>query len=457
MKLKLPPVVALLLEKRGAVIDKKLRATKSQLIDIWRAQGYVPHATVISFESAFGGLLLPDSPKMKKGEPVWLFGTFACLTEGGHSSPPGKAKKRVPVVNSPNDIIYYLDESGRAYAEDTIEDVSPVYYAADKTSLVSRIVFDDALFSRKDFSVDLPGLQGVELSKRFSLKLAKEASGTDRRFFTDARGEIIVVEDIKSKQTRFAGVTARHLKLVMPSTPKGAKSSPELKPFIGKPHVRIVAEQRTSLPDFFDELPDLRELEVSSNRLTALPESLLRAEQLTSLDLSFNPIDDLPAGIAGLKSLRSLSLRGCPIKTLPEALPEIKTLSNLNLSECAELDVDRALSVISRMPKLKDLTLPLSRSLTSLAPLANLSLKSLYLSGASVQHPDRLPSGLGQLKKLADLRIEYADDVAKLPDSAEDLNALRLIFSRKFTDDDIRKSVAKQMEKLYLQAFVKTL
>lgn len=457
MKLKLPPVVVSLLKKRGVVTDKKLRATKTQLINTCLAHGYVPSADVIAFEAAFGGMLMPEGPKMKKGEPVWLFGTYACLTEGGHSSPPGKAKKRVPVVNSPNDIIYYLDEKGRGYAEDTIEDVSPVYYAADRTSLVSRIVFDDALFSRKHFSVYLPGLQGEDLSRRFSLKLVKEASGADRRFFTDTRGDIIVAEDIKSKETRFAGVTARHLKLAMPATPKGAELSPDLKPFAGKSYVRLVGEQRTSLPDLFHELPDLRELEVSSNRLTALPESLFRAEQLTTLDLSFNPLKELPAGIAGMKGLRSLALRGCPIATLPEALAGLKNLSNLILSECRELDVDAALSIICRLPKLKDLTLPLSRSLTSLAPLANLSLKSLYLSGASVQHPVRLPSGLGRLKKLTDLRIEYADDVAQLPASAEDIDALRMIFSPKFTDDDIRRSVTKQMEKLYLQAFVRTL
>jgi hypothetical protein len=113
--------------------------------------------------------------------------------------------------------------------------------------------------------------------------------------------------------------------------------------------------------------------------------------------------------------------------------------------------------VIAKLPKLKELSLPLSRSLTSLAPLANVPIKTLYLRGTYVKHPDRLPSGLSQLKKLKDLRIEYADDIAQLPEAAEDIRALRLLFSPKFTDDDIRQSAARQPEKLYLQAFVKTL
>jgi hypothetical protein len=158
-----------------------------------------------------------------------------------------------------------------------------------------------------------------------------------------------------------------------------------------------------------------------------------------------------------MKALRSLSLRRCPLKVLPDALAGAKNLTKLILTECEELDLDAALQVIAKLPKLKELSLPLSRSLTSLAPLAQLPLKSLLLSGTCVQHPDRLPSGLGQLQKLADLRIEYADDVARLPEAPGDIRALRLLFSKRFTDADIRQSALRQPSKLYLRAFADTL
>jgi hypothetical protein len=221
--------------------------------------------------------------------------------------------------------------------------------------------------------------------------------------------------------------------------------------------LHIVGEQRTSLPDLFDDLPDLREVDVSINKLEALPDSLWRATQLTKLNLSFNPLKTLPEGIANMKALTSLVLRGCSLEMLPEALAGAKNLTTLNLTECKALDVDKVLLVIAKLPKLKELSLPLSRSLTSLAPLAKLPLKYLLLSGASVEHPKRLPGGVGQISALRDFNIEYANDVAELPEALEDVKALRLLFNKKFTDDDIRESARKQPEKLYLQKFAELL
>jgi hypothetical protein len=449
-----------MLKKRGAKMNAGLRATKSQLVKTCKEHRYPLHASVVAFEESFGGLVIPDEPKMKKGEPCWLFGTYACLTEGGHTSPRGgsKARKLVPVVCSPNDIIYYLDEQGRGYAEDTIEDISATLYADNGTSLVCRILFNDALFSRKETSVELPGLQGEALAKQLSLSLVKEASGKDFRFFSDDKGDVLVVEEIKTKRTRFAASTKSHFKLLKQRAATSAsKPSRELVPFLGKASIRMASEQRTSLPEFFEHLPDLKALDVSLNRLDTLPESLWRATQLTELDLSFNPLKTLPDGIGNMKALTSLSLRGCPLETLPDALAGAKNLTKLIITECEKLDLAGALPVIARLPKLKDLSLPLSRSLTSLAPLAHLPLKSLLLKGASVQHPKRLPSGLGQLKKLTDLRIEHADDIAQLPEAPEDVRALRLLFAKRFTDDDIRQSALKQPSKLYLRAFADTL
>jgi len=460
MKLKFPKVVLTMLKKRGGIMDAKLRATKAQLVKTCEEHKYTPHASVIAFEAAFGGLLIPDEGKLKKGEPCWLFGTHACLASGAHVAPRGgsKARKLVPVVYSPNDIIYYLNEQGQGYAEDTIEDPSVMFYADNGTSLVCRIVFNDALFSREETTLDLPGLQGEALAKQLSLALVKEASGKDIRYFSDAKGDVLVVEEIKAKRTRFAAATKKQFKLVKPPVVAGAdKATPEMIPHLGKSYVRMVSEQRTSLPDFFEHLPDLRDLDVSINRLETLPESLWRATQLTDLDLSFNPLKVLPDGIGNMKSLTKLSLRRCPIKTLSDALAGAKNLTWLIITECEELDVDAALLVIAKLPKLQQLWLPLSRSLTSLSPLAHLPLKSLWLNGMYVQHPGRLPSGLGQLKKLTDLRIEYADEVAQLPEAPEDVRALRLMFGKRFTDDDIRQSALKQPGKLYMQAYANTL
>ena len=331
MKLKLPKVVLSLLKKRGAVVDAGLRATRARLIKICEEHDYKPHASVIAFESAFGGLLIPDEGKLKKNEPCWLFGAHACLASDSHVAPRGgsKARKLVPLVYSPNDIIYYLDEQGLGYAEDTIEDISASLFSENGVSLVCRIVFNDAMFSRGDTLLDLPGLQGDALAKRLSLKLVKEASGQDLRYFSDDKGDVLVAEDLKTKQTRFASATKKAFNLVKPPVDK--KTPAELIPFLRQESVYLVGQQRTSLPEFFDQLPDLRELYVSINRLETLPESLWRATQLTKLDLSFNPLKALPEGITNMKALSKLLLRGCPLKTLPDALTGAKNLTSLNI------------------------------------------------------------------------------------------------------------------------------
>src|SRR6478609_4235201 len=88
MKLKLPKAVLAMLKKRGGTIDAGLRATRAQLIKICEEHSYPPHISVIAFETAFGGLVIPDEGnKIKKNEPPWLFGTHACLTSGAHVTP----------------------------------------------------------------------------------------------------------------------------------------------------------------------------------------------------------------------------------------------------------------------------------------------------------------------------------------------------------------------------------
>jgi Leucine rich repeat len=465
MKLNLPSPVLSVLAQRGGTLNPNLRGSPSLLQETCAAHGYALHQTVIDFEAAFGGLMMPDEGrKLKKGEPHWLFGAYACLSGSGHAAPRGGTKGRnlVPVVYAPNDVIYFLDAQGKAFVQDTIEDPSAVLYAADATALVCRILFDEAIFSRKETSSEFPGLQGESLSLRLALTLVTEASGADLRYYGDATGAILVVEDIKAKQTRCACATKIQFDLVKPPIlAEAGKLSDDavknLAPFLGKASLRLNAAQLESVPDIFDHLPELRELDISGNSLSTLPVSLWRAKELATLDISFNPLTTLADGIANMKALRALSLRGCHLRTLPDALAGAKNLTKLMLTECEELDVDAALQVIAKLPKIKDLSLPLARSLTSLAPLAHLPIKELQLNGARVQHPDRLPAGLGQLKKLTDLRIVYADHIAQLPESQGDVLALRLLFGKRFTDADIKKSAHIQPEKLYLRAYADTL
>jgi hypothetical protein len=87
---------------------------------------------------------------------------------------------------------------------------------------------------------------------------------------------------------------------------------------------------RTSLPDFLDQLPDLREVDVSINSLETLPESLWRTTQLTKLNLSFNPLKVLPDGIANMKALTTLLYEAVRLKPYPIPWPVQKILPGLS-------------------------------------------------------------------------------------------------------------------------------
>jgi hypothetical protein len=391
------------------VVDPAQRASKAQLLATCKQHGYVMHPAVAAFEAGFGGLVIPDSPKQKKNGPVWLFGAHACLASGAHVAPRGGKKTRalVPVAYSPNDVVYFLDKQGRAFAQDTIEDVEAKPFAENGSALIARIMLYSALFALGESSHALPGLLGAALAERLSLTLVKEASDRDLRFFSDPSAKTLVVENLKSKQTLVASADKKRRPLL--------EGAPAAKP----------AKARASAP--------------------------------SKLDLSHKPLTDVADALGSVQALRSLNLRGCPITSLPEALLGAKKLEELLLGACSKLDVQAALTTIAQLPKLKTLALPLSRSLTTLAPLAKLPLRSLTLVGIDVPLPKQLPAGIGQLKRLTDLRIEYADAVASLPKAPADVRALRLLFHPRFSDDDIRKSAKAQPEKKYLSAFVKTL
>jgi hypothetical protein len=409
MALKLPPVALALLEAAGAFVEPKRRASKAELLATCKQHGYPLHPSVAAFEAQFGGLVIPDRPKQKKSDPIWLFGAHACLASSAHVAPRGGKRTRglVPVGYSPNDVVYFLDKQGRAYAQDTIEDAEAKPFAENGSALIARIMLYSALFALGASSQALPGLHGAALAKRLSLTLVTEATDRALRFYSDATAKTLVVENLKNAQTLVASADKKQLRLLSSSAPTKATKPPPLAP--------------------------------------------------SELDLSHRPLTDVSDAIGDVRELRALNLRGCPIASLPAALLGAKKLEKLLLAECGQLDVDAALVIIAQLPKLKTLGLPLSRSLTTVSPLAKLPLRSLTLVGANVAQALQLPAGIGQLEKLTDLRIEYADAVAILPKAPADVQALRLLFHPRFSDDDIRKSAKAQPEKKYLAAFVKTL
>ncbi|MFN8396573.1 MAG: hypothetical protein U0176_18250 [Bacteroidia bacterium] len=239
MKLNLPSPIDRLLAQRGGVMDPDQRGSRIDLEKACAAHDYVLHPSVVDFEEEFGGLLLPDEGNvLDKDEPYWLFGAYACLTSEAHVAPRGgsKARKLVPVVYSPNDVIYFLDAQGKAYAQDTIEDTKAAQFAENGKAMMCRILLEDAVFSRGETTLEMKGLQGEALSGRLGLKLIAEASGADRKYYADATGSLLVVEDTKAKMTLVACTTVDQVNALNPPVSAGnaglsAELEKDLKPY----------------------------------------------------------------------------------------------------------------------------------------------------------------------------------------------------------------------------------
>lgn len=69
-------------------------------------------------------------------------------------------------------------------------------------------------------------------------------------------------------------------------------------------------------PDFCNNLPNLKVLDLRDNKIEKLPEEVAMIQSLMRLDLSNNSISSVPTSLATLAHLVSLQLEGNPIKSI---------------------------------------------------------------------------------------------------------------------------------------------
>lgn len=126
------------LAKRKPVFETKSRGDKTKLTALLKKRGYPPHACVSTFDAAYGGLVVADSPGEEGYD--WLFGAYACLKSGAHKDPRGDKPSWVPVAYSPNDGIFYMDEKGAVWAIDTIAEIRATRYAVSGDAMMKRLL-----------------------------------------------------------------------------------------------------------------------------------------------------------------------------------------------------------------------------------------------------------------------------------------------------------------------------
>jgi hypothetical protein len=186
-----------LLKRRYARMNKDSRVDTAGLVATLKKYDYPFSDAVAHFEIAYGGLQMPEygaeSDWYLTDEPIWLFGAQACLSCEAHLEARGGAKDQglVPVVYSPNDVIYFLDRTGRGFAQDTIEDTQAIFFAANGRALLTRILLWDEFFMLETH--EFLGSHGDVLKNQLGLLLVKDASAEDLRFFSNDQDFVIEI------------------------------------------------------------------------------------------------------------------------------------------------------------------------------------------------------------------------------------------------------------------------
>ncbi len=177
-----------------AIVDPARRGDDAALRALLADRQYPVHEPVLAFERRYGGLVMPEAPGSEGTD--WSIGAFACLASDEMKN--GAASALVPVAYSPNDVIYFLDEAGTAWAQDTLEDPSAIPFACDGDRMVARILLFQIAFERRFSGAvkELEGKRGEEVAAALTLPFVKEASDEIARVWADGRTVVIEQQPI---------------------------------------------------------------------------------------------------------------------------------------------------------------------------------------------------------------------------------------------------------------------
>jgi len=157
----------------------------------------------------------------------------------------------------------------------------------------------------------------------------------------------------------------------------------------------------TSIPSQVYSIPQLRELDLSDNRLRVIPIDLCNLSTLQLLKLDNNWIEDLPAAIGDLPHLHELHIDDNLITRVPRAIDRLRDLRILTINSNK---IDRLPDEIGQLSALESL-MANNNKLTNLPPsIGGLSnLRRLWLDGNQLLN---LPPEIGQLEVLEKLNLK---------------------------------------------------
>jgi Leucine-rich repeat (LRR) protein len=138
--------------------------------------------------------------------------------------------------------------------------------------------------------------------------------------------------------------------------------------------------QPYSIPDSVGELCSLQMLDLGNNQLEFIPESMCEIS-LHRLDLSNNSVSFLPKDMSRWSGMKQLFLQNNPLIMISEEILQLKELTHLNLDHVSIMDWSEGMNAISRLPRLKSLSLRFNQMGSAIDLIKNLRhLEMLDLS-----------------------------------------------------------------------------
>ncbi|KAI3713839.1 hypothetical protein L1987_72425 [Smallanthus sonchifolius] len=207
-----------------------------------------------------------------------------------------------------------------------------------------------------------------------------------------------------------------------------------------------------SIPDVFDNFPNLSYFAAQSNNLSGLiPPSLSNSPAIASLNLRNNSLDGsidfncsmmvnltsldlgtnnfsgtIPANLASCRKLKALNLARNRLRgEIPESFKNFESLSYLSLSNCSFNNLSSSLQVLQHCPNLTVLVLTMNFHAEQLPPDGDLQFKSLKaLVIANCGLTGGIPSWLNGLTQLQLLDLSWNELTGTIPAYLGDFKSL---------------------------------
>ena len=175
------------------------------------------------------------------------------------------------------------------------------------------------------------------------------------------------------------------------------------------------------LPDIFDNLTALTDLDVSINRLETLPESISNLTSLNKLSVSNNWLTAWPEIIDNLSAINSLNVSGNQLETLPESIGNLTALRFLSIGANHLTALPES---IGNLINLTGLYASYNRLIVLPESIGNLAILNEII--VSDNQLTVLPESIGNLRALNHLLV-YSNRLTTLPESIRNLTELTVL------------------------------